>query len=172
MDATKESRVAPGSGRLAPKQEGPYTRRAEGNGSDMTAGLEVEFRALDRKVTDGLNLLHLRLEEVRQEFRAEMQVLREEVKVLREEVKVLREEVKVLREEVKGLHGENKEIRAELADLKVVVAGLAAEIRHSNERSRGTRRLVLSVLGAVALFLGGALLRPLLEQAALSLLGG
>jgi len=124
----------------------------------MTAGLEVEFRALDRKVTDGLNLLHLRLDEVRQEFRAEIQVLREEMQTLRAENKEIRADI--------------KEIRAEFADLKSVVAGLAAEIRHSNERSLGTRRLVLSVLGAVALFLGGALLRPLLEQAALSLLGG
>ncbi len=158
MDATKESRVAPGSGRLAPKQEGPYTRRAEGNGSEMTAGLEVEFRALDRKVTDGLNLLHLRLEEVRKE--------------LEEARKEFRAEIQDIRSDIKDLRGDNKAIRAELADLKSVVAGLAVEIRHSNERSRGTRRLVLSVLGAVALFLGGALLRPLLEQAALSLLGG
>jgi len=152
VDAAKES------GRIDPKHKEPYTRRVEGNGSDMTAGLEVEFRALDRKVTDGLNLLHLRLDEVRQEFRAEIQVLREEMQTLRAENKEIRADI--------------KEIRAEFADLKSVVAGLAAEIRHSNERSLGTRRLVLSVLGAVALFLGGALLRPLLEQAALSLLGG
>ena len=89
MDGPKKNQLS-ASGAVAAARESAYTRRGEGAGRTMT-GADERFLALDRKLTDGLNLLHGELAEVRQEIRESRREARAQREADRKEASAQRE---------------------------------------------------------------------------------
>ena len=229
----------------------PYTHRGgqrpppERNRGEQTAVNSAEWEAihaLDRKLTDGLNLVHEQLgvirqerledrrefrefrnevrqefkavreetsqqiegfrEETRQEFKAIREETRQEFKAVREET---RQQIEGLREDnrqqIEGLREDNRQqieglredtgrqIEGLREDTRQQIEGLREDtgrqiegLREDNrqlieglrelsaqvgtllERSRGTRRLVWGVLGALGLLAAGGVLRPVFDR--------
>ena len=146
----------------------------------MNSSEGAAIRALDRKLTDGLNLVHGQLAVMRDERREDRQEFREfrnEIREDRKELKAeLRAEIAKVDNRVAGLE---TAMRAEIGkvddrgkELATAIRELTAQVSTALERSFGTRRLVRGVLGALALLVAGGLIRPLVERMVSSLLGG
>ena len=157
----------------------------------MNSSEGAAIRALDRKLTDGLNLVHGQLAVMRDERREDRQEFREFRNEIREDRKELRAELRAeiakvdkrvsgletaMREEIAGLE---TAMRAEIGkvddrgkELATAIRELTAQVSTALERSFGTRRLVRGVLGALALLVAGGMIRPLAERVVSSLLGG
>ena len=159
---------------------GPYTHRSNGNSGGrrgIVNNLESsEFAALDRKLTDGLNLTHHRIEVSRQEFREDHKQLRQE---LAEDRKERREEQKQLRADMDArfdkVDARLDKVDARLETMDASLRELAVQGSAESARSQVIRRLVVGVLGALgglALLAIGAVLRPALERMMAALLGG
>lgn len=197
MPGAKKNTAAAASGALAAR---PYTdpgdgRRHGGKNNRMTSAETEAILALDRKITDGLNLVHeqfgvLRQErlEDRREFREFRNEIRQEIKDSREEYQqgftALREEFQqgfaTLREEQQrestALREELQQgftaLREEQQKESTALRDLSAQVGILLERSRGTRRLVWGVLGTLGLLVAGGVLRPVFDRAVAALFGG
>ena len=142
------------------------------------------IRALDRKLTDGLNLVHGQFAVTRTERQEDREELREFRRQHREDTRELKRELKAeitrvdARAEQRTKESEARmdqrfaEVDARFNRLENALLKLTAQMNKFLERSSGTRRLVWSVLGAVALLLTGGLIRPLFDRAVAALLGG
>ena len=120
------------------------------------------LRALDRKLTDGLNLVHGQFAVRRTERQEDREELREFRRQHRED----------LRELETRIDERFAVVDARLDRLENALLGLTAQINKLLERSSGTRRLVWGVLGAVGLLFAGALARPLFDRVAAVMVGG
>lgn len=138
------------------------------------------IRALDRKLTDGLNLVHDQFavtrterQEDREEFREFRSQHREDFRELRAEIKRVDERAEQRTKESEARINQRFEaVEVRLGRLEKALLDLTAQMNKSLERSSGTRRLVWGVLGAASLLLAGGLIRPLFERAVAALLGG
>ena len=147
MPGTKKN---PAAAAIAPAAR-PYTHRGgqrpppERHGGEQTAVNSAEWEAihaLDRKLTDGLNLVHEQLGvirqerlEDRQEFREFRNEVRQEFKAVREETrqefKAVREET---RQEIEALRGETRQqFEALREDTKQQIEALRGETRQQFE---------------------------------------
>ena len=191
----------PITGTVAAAPEAPYTaaRDAKDRSVNGTAA-DGSTQALDRRLTEGLNLLHGRLD-----------VLHEDVRENRRDIKQLRQESWDGLKEASGergrlatktdlaaLHESQSQFRAEVAarftaleesqnqlraEMNVRFAALkesnrqiiaiVSRIQERSEAAAWTRRRVLAAVAAgISLLLVGAALQPLLERAAAALFGG
>ena len=176
----------------------PYTDHGDRKGDVVNSSEGAAIRTLDRKLTDGLNLVHGQLAVMRDERREDRQEFREfrnEIGEDRKELKAeLRAEIAKVDNRVAGLEtamraeiakvdnrvaGLETAMRAEIGkvddrgkELATAIRELTAQVSTALERSFGTRRLVRGVLGALALLVAGGLIRPLVERMVSSLLGG
>ena len=160
------------------------------------------IRALDRKLTDGLNLVHgqsavgrAERQEDREEFREFRRQHREDWKELKAELARVdaraeqrtRESEARVEQRMNGLDTRAeqrtresetrfdekfRDMDARLASLEGAVRDLTAMVSKALERSSGTRRLVWGVAGALALLFAGGAIRPLIDRAVAALLGG
>ena len=174
MAGPKKNPVAVASGGVS---TGPYTG-LEDEERNVVAGKDATaIRAVDRKVTDGLNLVHEQFRVIRQERLEDRQEFREFRKEVRQEFRDLREET---RQDMTGLRAEFKaelktgmtEVTGRLDRLEDAIRELTARVSTLLERSLGTRRLVWGVLGTLGLLVAGGVLRPVFDRAAAALLGG
>ncbi len=149
--------------------------------------------ALDRRLTEGLNLLHGRLDGLHEDVREN----RRDIKQLRQELwDGLKEaaaqrgrlaektELDRLREEMHQgfdrLEASQRQLRAEmnarfaaLEESNRQIIAIVSRIQERSEAAAWTRRRVLAAVAAgISLLVIGALLQPLLERAAAALLGG
>ena len=153
----------------------PYTRPDAGRAP--VTGAEAEaLHALDRRLTDGLNLVH-----------AELAVLREEVREIRREAirdrKATATEFSTIRQEMAAGFADlrqemdakfaalRQEMNARFASIEAAIQNLAVASGRSRERGLWLRRLAWG-LGGVILLLIGALARPLGERVVAALFGG
>ena len=139
---------------------GPYTDPGDGNRSGrgqraMSEAVATAIHALDRKTTDGLNLVHEQLQVARQERRE----IRRELGEFRTEI---RQELKT---EIATVTGRLDRMEDAIRELTALVSTLL-------ERSRGTRRLVWGVLGTIGLLAAGGVLRPVFDRVVAALVGG
>ena len=157
MAAPKKSAVVAAPRGVA---AGPYTDPGDGDGSGrgqrgMSQAVATAIHALDRKVTDGLNLVH-----------EELQVARQERRDIRQEFGEFRSEIRhELKSEIGTVTGRLDRVEDAIRELTALVSTLL-------ERSRGTRRLVWGVLGTVGLLVAGGVLRPVFDRAVAALFGG
>ena len=110
----------------------------------MSEAVATAIHALDRKTTDGLNLVH------------------EELQVARQERREIRQELKT---EIAAVTGRLDRTQDAIRELTALVSTLL-------ERSRGTRRLVWGVLGTLGLLAAGGVLRPVFDRVVAALVGG
>ncbi len=180
----------------------PYTGLGDSEEEVVSSAEMGAIRALDRKLADGLNLVHgqfavLRAErqEDREEFREFRRQHREDFKELRAEIANVdaRAEQRTNESEVRidqrltevDARAEQRTnelearidhrfaaVDARLDRLENALLELTAQINKSLERSFGTRRLVWGVLGAVGLLFAGGVIRPLFERVVAGLVGG
>ena len=160
MERPNEKREAAGA--VAGAAERPYTRLGDGEREPMTDAAGAAIRGLDRKLTDGLNLVHGELAVIRDDFRELRNEMREGQKELRAEI-----HREAARAEKRADRTDDR-----ITELAGLIRGLAAKVSTMEERSSGTRRLVWGVLGGLSLLLLGGALRPLVERAAAQLFGG
>lgn len=130
-------------------EAGPYTDPGDGDRSGrgqrgMSESMATAIHALDRKITDGLNLVH------------------EELQVARQERHEIRRELK---SEIAPVTGRLDRMEDAIRELTALVSTLL-------ERSRGTRRLVWGVLGTLGLLAAGGVLRPVFDRVVAALVGG
>ena len=170
MDGAKKNPVANAATGVV---EGPYTGLGNGEEKIVSSAEMTAIRALDRKLTDGLNLVHDQFAVTRTERQEDREELREFRRQHREDTRELKRELKaeITRVDARA-EQRTKELDARLNRLENAVLGLTAQMNKFLERSSGTRRLVWGVLGAVGLLLTGGLVRPLFERAVAALLGG
>lgn len=128
----------------------------------MTSAETAAILAVDRKVTDGLNLVHEQLGVIRQERLEDRREFREFRNEVRQEFKAVREET---RQELRAVH-------ARIDKLEGAIRELSTQLGTLLERSRGTRRLVWGVLGTLGLLAAGGVLRPVFDRALAGLVGG
>ena len=194
MPGAKKNTAASVPGPLATR---PYTGPGDGGGKRkrMTSAETEAILAVDRKVTDGLNLVHEQFGVIRQErladrreFQAFRSEIRQEFKDFREET---RQEFTVIREEhQRDLAAFREEHQRDLAALReehrrgfaalreehqrgfAALRELSAQVGILLERSRGTRRLVWGVVGTLGLLVAGGVLRPVFDRAVAALFGG
>ncbi len=180
----------------------PYTGLGDREEEVVSSAEMAAIRALDRKLTDGLNLVHgqfavLRAErqEDREEFREFRRQHREDFKELKAEIARVdaRAEQRTKESETRfdqrltdmdaraeqrtkesetRFDAKFRDIDVRLARMEGAIQDLAAQVSKALERSSGTRRLVWGVLGALALLFAGGVIRPLFDQAVAALLGG
>ena len=155
----------------------------------------AELRALDRKLTDGLNLVHGELAVAREERREDRREFREEVGKL--DSRIARLESK-LDDRSTGLDSKiddrfvqldskiddrftrldsritelDSRFEERFTRMETSIKELTAQVSTALERFSGTRRVILGVLGALGILLLGAAIRPLLDRAVSALLAG
>lgn len=193
----------PAAAAIAPAAR-PYTHRggrrppSKRNGGEQTAVTSAEWEAihaLDRKLTDGLNLVHEQLGVIRQERLEDRREFRQFRNEVRQEFKAVREETRQQIERLRGdtrqqvgarggdtgqrIHGLREDIRRQFEGLREdnrqLIEGLrelSAQVGTLLERSRGTRRLVWGVLGALGLLAAGGVLRPVFDRVVAALFAG
>ena len=138
---------------------GPYTDASDGDRSGrgqrgMSEAVATAIHALDRKITDGLNLVH-----------EELQVARQERREIRREFGEFRSEIRQeLKSEIAAVAGRLDRVEDAIRELTALVSTLL-------ERSRGTRQLVWGVLGTLGLLVAGGVLRPVFDRAVAALFG-
>ena len=137
----------------------PYTGRSDGDYEGMTAPAAEAFRALDRRLTEGLNLVHGQLASEREERQEGFRQAREE------------RNAGFARLEKLMLEGFG-EFRERFARTDAALLKLAGRVSTVEERSAGTRRLVWGILGGLALLIAGGVLRPLFDRAIAELFAG
>lgn len=143
-----------------PAATGPYTDPSDG---DRDAGKRKRMRsaeaeeilAVDRKVTDGLNLVHEQLGVIRQERLEDRREFREFRNEIRQELK-----------------SEMATVTGRLDRMEDALRELTALVNTLLERSRGTRRIVWGVLGALGLIAAGGVLRPVFDRMVAALFTG
>ncbi len=187
------------TGTVAAAPKAPYTaaRDAKGRSVNGTAA-DGSTLALDRRLTEGLNLLHGRLDALHEDVREN----RRDIKQLRQELwdglkeaagergrlatdlAGLRESQNQFRAEVAarfaGLEESQNQLRAEmnvrfaaLEESNRQIIAIVSRIQERSEAAAWTRRRVLAAVAAgISLLVIGALLQPLLERVAAALLGG
>lgn len=178
MPGTKKN---PAAAAIAPAAR-PYTHRGgqrpppERHGGEQTAVNSAEWEAihaLDRKLTDGLNLVHEQLGVIRQERLEDRQEFREFRNEVRQEFKAVREET---RQEIEALREDTKQqieaLRRDNRHQFEALRELSAQVGTLLERSRGTRRLVWGVLGTLGLLAAGGVLRPVFDRVVAALFAG
>ena len=89
MNRNKKNRPAAA---VADGLEAPYTRADHGNGGPLTGAGAAELRAHDRKLTDGLNLLHGQVQALRDDLREDRKEMRDGLKEGRTERTAIRDE--------------------------------------------------------------------------------
>ena len=120
----------------------------------MSEAVATAIHALDRKITDGLNLVH-----------EELQVARQERREIRREFGEFRSEIRQeLKSEIAAVAGRLDRVEDAIRELTALVSTLL-------ERSRGTRQLVWGVLGTLGLLVAGGVLRPVFDRAVAALFG-
>jgi len=179
---------------VAAAPKAPYTaaRDAKGRSVNGTAA-DGSTPALDRRLTEGLNLLHGRLDVLHEDVREN----RRDIKQLRQELwDGLKEaaadrarlaektELDRLRDEMHQsfdrLEGSGRKLRTEmnarfaaLEESNRQIIAIVSRIQERSEAAAWTRRRVLAAVAAgISLLFLGALLHPLLERATAALLGG
>ena len=184
----------PITGTVAAAPKAPYTaaRDAKDRSVNGTAA-DGSTQALDRRLTEGLNLLHGRLDVLHEDVREN----RRDIKQLRQELwDGLKEaaadrarlaektELDRLRDEMHQsfdrLEGSGRQLRTEmnarfaaLEESNRQIIAIVSRIQERSEAAAWTRRRVLAAVAAgISLLVIGALLQPLLERAAAALLGG
>lgn len=156
MSRPKNQRAAAAVARIAAK---PYTGRSDGDQDAMTEPSAEALLALDRRLTEGLNLVHSQLMSERQERQAGFRQAREE------------RNAGFARLERLMLEG-FAEFRERFARTDAALLELAGRVGAVEERTAGMRRLVWGILGGLALVAAGALTRPLFERAIAALFTG
>ena len=182
------------TGAVAAATKAPYTARREGKDRSVNGTEANEFaQGLDRRLTEGLNLLHGRLDVIQADVREN----RGDIKELRKEVwkgfseaaesrgrLVEKNEFDRHREEMHqrfaALEESQRQLRAEMnarfAALEESNRQIIAIVSRIQERSEATawtrRRVVAAVAAGVSLLVIGALLQPLLERLSAALFGG
>ena len=111
----------------------PYTDHGDRKGDVVNSSEGAAIRALDRKLTDGLNLVHGQLAVMRDERREDRQEFREFRNEIREDRKELRAELRAeIRAEIakvdNRITGLETAMRAEIAKVDHRVAGLETAI--------------------------------------------
>ena len=168
-----ESPVAGGPRR----DTGPYTGPGNEEQDTLNGQVAATIRGLDRKLTDGLNLVHGQLDVMRHERLEDRRELRETRAELKAEIVAVEQRFEsrfdALEQKVESRFTamENK-FESRFASIEGAIRELTAITSTALERSLGTRRLVRGVLGAFALLLAGGLLRPVFERAVQTLFGG
>lgn len=174
MPGTKKS---PAAAAVAPVAR-PYTHRGgqrpppERNGGEQTAVNSAEWEAihaLDRKLTDGLNLVHEQLGVIRQERLEDRREFREFRNEVRQEFKAVREET---RAEFQAVREEIAAVYARIDRLEETIREFSAQVGTLLERTQGTRRLVWGVLGTLGLLVAGGMLRPVFDRMVAALFAG
>lgn len=136
----------------------------------------AELRALDRKLTDGLNLVHGELAVAREERREDRREFREEIGKLDSRIARLdsRSDDRSARPEA-AIREESARLDSRFEEgftrLEASIEELTAKVTTLLELWSGTRRLILGVL-ALGILLLGAAIRPLLDRAVSALLAG
>ena len=177
MDGAKKNPVAVAATGVV---EGPYTGLGKAEEEIVSSAEMTAIRALDRKLTDGLNLVHDQFAVMRAERQEDREEFREFRRQHREDFKELRADIARVdaRAEQRTKESEARidqrfaAVEVRLDRLEKALLDLTALVNQSLERSSGTRRLTWGVLGAVALLLAGGLIRPLFERAVAALVGG
>ena len=192
MDERENESLAAGGPR---REAGPYTGPGDEEQDTLNGQVAATIRGLDRKLTDGLNLVHGQLDVMRQERIEDRRELRETRAELKAEIAAVDARAEQRAKELgdrltameRGVQGrftamEQKvesrfdaieaKFESRFASLEEAIRELTALTNTALERTLGTRRLVRGVLGAVALLLAGGLLRPVFERAVQALLGG
>ena len=186
------------TGTVAAAPKAPYTaaRDAKDRSVNGTAA-DGSTLALDRRLTEGLNLLHGRLDGLHEDVREN----RRDIKQLRQELwdglkeaaadrgrmatglAGLRESQNQSRAEMAArftaLEESQNQLRAEmnirfaaLEESNRQIIAIVSRIQERSEAAAWTRRRVLAAVAAgISLLVIGALLQPLLERAAAALLG-
>ena len=186
------------TGTVAAAPKAPYTaaRDAKDRSVNGTAA-DGSTLALDRRLTEGLNLLHGRLDVLHEDVREN----RRDIKQLRQELwdglKEAAAERGRLATDLAGLRESHNQFRAEVAarftaleesqnqlraEMNIRFAALeesnrqiiaiVSRIQERSEAAAWTRRRVLAAVAAgISLLVIGALLQPLLERAAAAFLG-
>ena len=185
---------------VAPTPNAPYTLARRGrDGAVNGAGAEA-LEALDRRMTEGFNLVHGRLDVIHEDVREN----RRDIKQLRQELwdglkeaaaeraelatktdlAALQESQNHLRAEMNArfaaLEESQNHLRAEmnarfaaLEESNRQIIAIVSRIQERSEAAAWTRRRVLAAVAAgISLLVIGALLQPLLERAAAALFGG
>ena len=170
------------TGTVAAAPQAPYTavRDAKDRSVNGTAA-DGSIPALDRRLTEGLNLLHGRLD-----------VLHEDVRENRRDIKHLRKELwdglkeaaaergrLATKTDLAALEESQNRLRAEmnarfaaLEESNRQIIAIVSRIQERSEAAAWTRRRILvAVAAGISLLFIGALLQPLLERAAAVLFG-
>ena len=179
---------------VAPTPRTPYTAaQREKDGAVNGAGAEAHGEALDRRVTEGFNLVHGRLDVIHEDAREN----RRDIKGLRKELwEGLKEagtargrlaeksQLTTIRAEMNerfsALEASQRHLRAEMnsrfAILEEGQRELIAKVSTTLERSADAawirRNIWVAVAAGTSLLVIGALLRPALERAVAALFGG
>ena len=170
---------------VAEAPSGPYTSISDVERRVIeNAGTGEALVRLDRKITDGLNLVHERIRDLskdikdaRSEHRADIAELRSGMKADGDALRTeLKGDIAELRSELKGdIAGLRTESKADIAELKDMIRALAAEGAANRElvgEVRAMRRLVW-ILAGIILGIGiTAALGPAVANAAFSAIFG
>ena len=170
------------TGTVAAAPKAPYTAASDAKGRSVNGtAADGSTLALDRRLTEGLNLLHGRLD-----------VLHGDVRENRRDIKQLRQELwdglkeaaaergrLATKTDLAALHESQSQLRAEVAarfaaleESNRQIIAIVSRIQERSEAAAWTRRRVLAAVAAgISLLLVGALLQPLLERAAAALFG-
>ena len=146
---------------------GPYTRLTEAQQRTMQqAGAGAETAALDRRMTEGFNILHQAIAELREAFVASETRLRAEIAASEARLRA-----EIAASEVR--------LRAEMTELKEMIRALAesqqtivTRVSRLEERTRTYARIGGAVIIAFVLLVLGALIQPAIQRAAAGLFGG
>lgn len=183
--AKNSQRAAPAVAGIAAK---PYTGRSDRDHEGMTAAGAEALQALDRRMTEGLNLVHGQLAAERQERQEGFRQAHEERNAIRQE---MQEGFRQAREEREaGFESARKaretgfarleklmtegfrEFGERFARMEAAILKLTERVSVLEERTAGIRRLVWGVFGGLALLIAGGVLRPLFDRAVAALFAG
>ena len=171
------------TGAVAATTEAPYTAARDGKDRSVNGtAADGSTQALDRRLTEGLNLLHGRLDVLHGDVRENRRDIKELRKELWDGLKEAAAERANLatRTDLAALGESQNQFRAEVAArfgaLEESNRQIVAIVSRIQERSEATawtrRRIVVAVAGGISLLVIGALLQPLLERVAAALFGG
>lgn len=161
---------------VAAAPKAPYTARREGKDRSVNGTEANEFaQGLDRRLTEGLNLLHGRLDVIQADVREN----RGDIKELRKEVwKGFSDAAKsrgrlVEKNEFDRCREEMHQRFSALEESNRQIIAIVSRIQERSEATAWTRRRVVAAVAAgVSLLVIGALLQPLLERVSAALFGG
>ena len=174
---------------VAPAPDGPYTSISDVERRVIeNAGTGEALVRLDRKITDGLNLVHERIRDLskdikdaRSEHRADNAALRKgDIAELKDMIRALAAEGAANREQDRSEHRADiaelrSELKADIAELKDIIRALAAEGAANRElvgEVRAMRRLMW-ILAGIILGIGiAAVLNPAVANAAFNAIFG